>query len=142
MTGRRKGMSNFQFTTSKRRSTKRDAASEDRDETFNSRPPRGGRLANSASSLANSVFQFTTSKRRSTYPVGNFFGKIRPFNSRPPRGGRPRLTHDRHCTSHLSIHDLQEEVDSSRHSFARSPKVFQFTTSKRRSTKSATEPVR
>ncbi len=57
------------------------------------------------------------------------------FNSRPPRGGRrPGFPLGR-AWYRLSIHDLQEEVDNLQIACTFSVISFQFTTSKRRSTR-------
>ena len=146
----------FQFTTSKRRSTYLFPESghaeelsihdlqEEVDqvaaiiyrylETFNSRPPRGGRLTVITAYISTRAFQFTTSKRRSTWiPVEERLPE-ETFNSRPPRGGRRRLYENPWARFKLSIHDLQEEVDNTNLTHLSNSINFQFTTSKRRST--------
>ncbi len=104
----------FQFTTSKRRSTNAWFGKEKKDESFNSRPPRGGRQFNDILHYFFKFFQFTTSKRRSTHLIQQRGILFSSFNSRPPRGGRQMPVSERRRKMNLSIHDLQEEVDSSR----------------------------
>ena len=147
----------FQLTTSTRRSTFFHSRGTLSLRYFNSRPPHGGRqllhiLVKSGEEFqlttstrrsttgtitvkfTNRAFQLTTSTRRSTIQFAAIIFQLEHFNSRPPHGGRP-LYHSLHThVRNISTHDLHTEVDIMTAQNSCHSKIFQLTTSTRRST--------
>ena len=84
-------LSLFQSTSSARRTTLPGLPSRRRRFYFNPRPPRGGRLSITDTSLLPYKFQSTSSARRTTRLAQGRWKQVQHFNPRPPRGGRHKV---------------------------------------------------
>ena len=80
---------------------------------FYPRPPRGGRQQTFPLTTTTVQFLSTPSARRATTQTRESAGSTKNFYPRPPRGGRRGRSDLRLHRTHISIHALREEGDTS-----------------------------
>ena len=101
---------------------------------FNPRPPRGERLAQKLSNLANKSFQSTPSARRATCHSLFFMASVLLFQSTPSARRATISISVPSSAPFISIHALREEGDAFSMSLIFRSNLFQSTPSARRAT--------
>ena len=104
----------FLSTPSARRATRPCTRISTTPSDFYPRPPRGGRLAQSAQRSSVMRFLSTPSARRATRAIHGGETFQWNFYPRPPRGGRPMFPEQSVRHEKISIHALREEGDTYR----------------------------